>query len=223
MSDPDFQAPPPPAPGDPAPPADPPEDPPVVDIDDAFDKDRAMNTIRNLREKEREGKRVAKELADIQARLKEYEDREKSEVDRAKDAEKEARDRVKNATEKLRNANLKAALYDKAQELGIGSASLALKALDRKKIEWDDEDEPANLATVLEALLEEEPVLKASPKKRTASTDAGGGSGNGERPALTQEELEWAAKTGMTPDEYAASKSIENVNDWNSSRARSAA
>lgn len=211
-------------------PVDPPADPPADSADpppadpEPFDQDRAMRTIRNLREKEREGKLAAKERDDLAARLKEYEDAQKSELDKAKDAEKDARDRAKVATEKARNANLKAALYDKAADLGIGSPSLALKALDRKKIEWDDDDEPGNLAAVLEALLEEEPLLKASPKKKTASTDAGGGAGGGEPPQLTHDELEWAAKTGLTPDEYVEFRKTDfNIQDWEKRRARSAA
>lgn len=208
---------------DPDPAVDPPTDPPVDPDPDPepFDQERAMKTIRALREKEREGKRVAKELAEIQGKLKEFEDAQKSELDKAKDAEKEARDKAKLATERVRNANLKAALYDKAQELGVVSPSLALKALDRKKIEWDDSDEPANLEPVLEALLDEEPALKATPRKKTPSTDAGGGVGGGEPPKLTAEQLQAAKDLGYTdPAEYIADMNLKTISDWTARREK---
>lgn len=206
------------------PPADPPADPPVGKDGTPFDPDRAQRTIENLRAELKQAKLTAKERDELRDRLKEYEDAQKSELDRAKDAEKEARDKAKQATEKARNANLKAALYDKAAELGIGSPSLALKALDRKKIEWDDDDEPANLGDVLDALLEEEPILKAAPKKQTASTNAGGGAGSGDPPKLTSEQLEAARLLGYDdPAEYLADMKLKTLDDWNRRSARSAA
>src|SRR3990167_483456 len=155
-----------------------------------LDPDRAQRTIEKLREELKAAKLTTKERDDLAAKVKEFEDSQKSELEKAQEAAKEARDRAKVATEKARNANLKSALYDKAADLGIGSPSLALKALNRSKIEWDDSDEPSNIETVLEALLEKEPLPKATPKKRTPSTDAGGGAGRHEPPQLSQSELE---------------------------------
>ena len=189
-----------------------------------FDPDRAQRTIEKLREELKAAKLTTKERDDLAAKVKEFEDSQKSELEKAQEAAKEARDRAKVATEKARNANLKSALYDKAADLGIGSPSLALKALNRSKIEWDDSDEPSNIEAVLEALLEEEPLLKASPKKRTPTTDAGGGAGSGEPPQLSQEQLEAAAELGYSdPAEYAADMNLKTLADWNKARARSAA
>ena len=189
-----------------------------------FDPDRAQRTIEKLREELKAAKLTTKERDDLAAKVKEFEDSQKSELEKAQEAAKEARDRAKVATEKARNANLKSALYDKAADLGIGSPSLALKALNRSKIEWDDSDEPSNIEAVLEALLEEEPLLKATPKKKTASTDAGGGAGGGEPPQLSQEQLEAAGLLGYKdPAEYAADMNLKTLADWNKARARSAA
>src|SRR3990167_8421690 len=170
-----------------------------------FDPDRAQRTIEKLRAELHAAPLTPQARAALAAPVTEFEDSQKSELEKAQEAAKEARDRAKVATEKARNANLKSALYDKAADLGIGSPSLALKALNRSKIEWDDSDEPSNIETVLEALLEEEPLLKATRKKKTASTDAGGGAGGGEPPQLSQEQLAAAAELGYSdPAEYAA-------------------
>ena len=155
----------------------------------------------------------------LAARLREIEDAEKTELQLARDRAAELEQAHAQATERVRAANLKAAVYDLADSLGLASASLALRAVDRAKVDWDDGDAPTNIQDLLAELAEEEPALKAKQPK-TPRTNATGGAGGQEPPALTAEQLEWASKTGMTPDEYRQAMSLRTLTDWERSREK---
>ena len=188
-----------------------------ADDTDVFDKDRAMHTIRTLRQEVRQYRAQAKQSADLEARIRQFEDAEKTELERAQARAAELEQAHAAATEKIRAANLKAAVYDAADDLGLASASLALRAVDRHRIDWDDGDAPTNLHDLLTELAEEEPALKAKTP-RTPRTNATGGAGGQEPPALTAEQLAWAEKTGMTPDEYRQAMSLRTLADWERGR-----
>lgn len=188
--------------------------------DEAFDKDRAMSTIQKLREEVKAAKADVKKTKDLEAKLKEIEDAQLS------DQERVAKERDDLAAEKAaweqerQTTNLKLAVYAQATPLGIVDADLALAALDRSKLEYDETGTPKNIADVLLELLEAKPILKgsASTASRTGSTDAGGGQGGGKAPALTAAELEAAQKLGMTPESYAAMRDVQTVDDYSKAR-----
>jgi hypothetical protein len=85
--------------GDPpaTPPAgDPPaSDPPVNQDGEPFDKERAMATIRNLREQEREWKKTQKRLAELEDAEAKRKGAELTELERAKAAQKAAEEKAK--------------------------------------------------------------------------------------------------------------------------------
>lgn len=190
---------------------------PAADDGDVFDRDRAMHTIRTLRQEVRQYKSQAAQSAALEQRLREIEDAEKTELQKARERAAELEQAHAQATERVRQANLKAAVYDIANDLGLASASLALRAIDRDKLDWDDADAPTNLHDLLTELAEEEPALKAKTA-RTPRTNATGGAGGQEPPALTAEQLEWAARTGMTPDEYRQAMNMRTLDDWERTR-----
>lgn len=191
----------------------------ATEPDDGFDRDRAMHTIRTLRTEVKQFRAQAKDAAALAARLREIEDAEKTELQLARDRAAELEQAHAQATERVRAANLKAAVYDLADSLGLASASLALRAVDRARVDWDDGDAPTNIQDLLAELAEEEPALKAKQPK-TPRTNATGGAGGQEPPALTAEQLEWASKTGMTPDEYRQAMSLRTLTDWERSREK---
>ncbi len=189
---------------------------PTPDAEDVFDKDRAMALISKLRPYEKAAT-VEKARADkLAAELKEIQDRDKSEEERRSErlavleAEKTGWD-----TERQAYA-LKVAVYSQATALGIADADLALAALDRSKVEYDDSGSPSNIADVLLALLEAKPLLKAATAPQIAGTgiNAGAGVQNGKRPDLSADELEMAARLGMTADEYASYKGGRSIGDF---------
>lgn len=191
----------PPAP-DPAPPADPPAD------DDDFDKERALRTIRTLRQSEKEGKQAAKDLAAALARLKEIEDAEKTDLERSQARVAELEQQQTAWQSERRDTNLRLAAHSLKDDIGIADVDLALAALDRAAVEFTDDGEPSNLKEQLAELLERKPILKAQAAGGTGAPNLNGGSGatGGPAPALTADEIAEAKRHGMTPERYALAK-----------------
>lgn len=167
-----------------------------------FDPERAQRTIDALRAEARDGKKAAKERDDALAKLKTIEDAQKSELEREQERARDLEAKVAAAEVKERETNLKLAVFEKANDLGIASPTLALRALDRDAIEYDDQGQPTNLNETLGELLEREPILKGQPGKTPTGRINAGSGGGGKQPTLTAAELEMAAKTGMTAEEY---------------------
>jgi hypothetical protein len=116
---------------------------------------------------------------------------------------------------------LKLAVYSRQNDLGIADADLAIAALDRAKVEWDDNGEPSNLDDVLNDLLERKPLLKGKAAvKKPGGTDARDGASAGPKPALSAEELAMARSTGMTPEEYAKWATVKTIDDYEKTRPK---
>lgn len=205
----------------PAPPAPPNPPAPPSDEGEPFDEERAMATIRNLREVEKQAKKDAKRLADLEAKLKGIEDADKTELEKAQAKVAELEQASQTAASERRDLVLRAAVNERAVALGIASPRLALAALDRDAVTFDDAGQPTNLDEALTALLEREPVLKGAPQPPTSvSLNAGSGSGGQRPPDLTAEELQAASALGMTPERYAAYRNVATVSDYQKQRER---
>ena len=188
--------------------------------DDVFDKDRAMATINKLRDEVKASKADVKRMAELEEKLTGIENAQLSDQERVA-KERDALAAEKTAWEQERQAtNLKLAVYAQAVPLGIVDADLALAALDRSQVEYDEAGAPKNIADVLLTLLEAKPILKGSAvgASGTGSTNAGGGQGGGKAPSLTAAELEAAQKLGMTPESYAAMRDVNTVGDYEKAR-----
>ncbi len=201
---------------------DPPKtDPPSGDPPngDDFDKERAMNTIRAQREELKSVRdQMTREMDELKAELKKRDDEKLSETEKRENRIKELESESSEAAQKLRAQDLRLGVYSLSKDLAIADVDLAIAALDTTKVKWGDSGKPENLKELVEALLEEKPILKASEdpdpkKKKTAGTNAGEGDGS-KPPALTAEELAWCQQTGTTPEEYARKKSISSVADY---------
>lgn len=126
--------------------------------DDDFDKDRALATIRKLRENERTSK---KELDDLRKRVKEIDDKEKSESERLQERistlEREAADlqRERQETQNVR------AIERAAVKLGAADSEDVYRLLDSTEFEHDADGNLTNADALVKGLLEKKPYLKA--------------------------------------------------------------
>lgn len=193
----------------------PPVEPPVTapeGQDDEFDRDRAMHTIRTLREREKEGQRAAKERDALASRLQELEDAQKSEEEkRAEELERLRAADGQHQTERQKWTAERAVLLA-APKAGIADVTLAMAVIDTALIEFDDDGRATNVEDVLADLLEKHPALGGeTPKPKLPSTDARAGRTRTEGPTLTAEEMEAAKAIGMDPEDYARWKGVSSA------------
>lgn len=173
--------------------------------EEPFDKDRAMTLIAKLREEAREAKAAAKDGQTAKERLAAIEAEKLTEAERLAKERDDALAKAIAADTTLREQAIRLAVYGQRDALGLSSPDLAVAALDRSKVEFDDAGQPTNIADLLGQLIEREPVLRAkAPAPNLPSTD--GGSGGGTPPSLTADELDAAAQGGMSAEQYQAAK-----------------
>lgn len=191
--------------------------------DDAYDKDRAMATIKKLREEVKVAKAAGRDAADLKARLDAIEAEKLTDQERLERRAADAEATTAAATAKLRRANL---LVELAKpEHGIVNATAAAKLIEG--VEYDDNDEPSNLASLLDDFLKANAFLKAAQGGGTGGgaagdLNAGDGGKGGKAPALTAEQLAMAEQLGMTPERYAAF-TIDNARSVDEMSAQSKA
>lgn len=209
---------------------DPGDDPNEGDPGDAFDRDRAMATIRKLRGEVKDAKAQAKRVDELEKKLQEREDADKTEeqkrAERLAALEAEQAENVR----RLRDLRLQLAVHERAAELEIADPALAVAALDRTRIAFDDDGDPSNLDEVLKQTLDRHPALKATATggagaggRKSGGTDGGSGGTSREGPSLTAEELDAAKAMGMSPERYAAFKGGRSIDELRAAREKATA
>jgi hypothetical protein len=196
---------------DPEPTGDPEPDPkPDPKPDDAFDRARAMATIEKQRASEKELRRQLAEAKKAQEQLEALEAEKLSDLEKAQKRAEEAEKALADGQGKIRTAYLLAELAK--PERGIASAQAAAKLIEG--VEYDDDDKPSNLDDLLPGFLEANAFLVSGdpPKPKPPALD---GREQDRRPDvnLTSEQLEAAAKFGMTPERYAQFSNGMTVED----------
>ena len=167
---------------------------------DEFDKERALETIRKQRESE---KKLAKDLKDTQARLKQYEDAEKAKQDAEKTELQKAQDREAKLKQDLQEAQETAQALRLRQEFGKTAAKLALKFASVQAeddafelAEMDGVEIDANgKVTGLEDAVKE--LQKSRPYLFAQAEGEGDGQGTPKRNGKTNGKLNQDAVTGV--------------------------
>jgi len=189
----------------------PPADAEPPPADDDFDKERAMALIAKLRDEAKDAKAKAKDAGEMKSRLDAIEAEKLTESERLQKERDEAVAARTTIDNERREDRIRLAVYGQRDELGLASADLAIAALDRSQVQFDEQGQPTNVADLLSALIEREPILKGTPATpRVPPTDGGAGGGAG-APDLTADELEAARLTGQSPETFAALKRAKGV------------
>lgn len=181
-----------------------------------FDAARAKATIDKLRETEKAGKAVAKERDELAVKVKENEDAQKTEAERNAERLEQLEADGRTGELERQELRLQVAVMAQASELGVVDVELALGAIDRSKIEFD-EGEPTNVRDVLEDLLERKPILKGEVVASSdggKNNDAGKGRKQGKAPNLSPAEAEFAESAGMTAERYEEMKKVGTLEDY---------
>lgn len=132
--------------------------------EDPFDKDRAMATIKALREKEKAGKATDKALADALAKLKAIEDAQLSAQEKAEKALAEATKRADDLQAKLSQAEQERRthrLTRAVEQAGlVVDAEVALHLLNPAELlDEDGQPKAASIKGALEKLIAAKPYL----------------------------------------------------------------
>lgn len=153
------ESPPPPEPTPPTPPAPPPPG-------DEHDPARARALIDKLRPFETEAKRLAKENADLAAKLKAVDDAQLSETEKLTKRAADAENALADAQAAQRTLLVRTEIERQARKLGIVDEDAAYRLLDLGALEFEEDGTPKNVEKVLTKLLEAKPYLKAPEGSR---------------------------------------------------------
>jgi hypothetical protein len=155
---------------------------------ETFDQERAMATIRNLREFEKTAKAQRKELDDLRAKAKADDEAKLSEQERTNKRLKELED-AHSALLRTHTATVVGyEVKDAARDMKIIDPDAALTLLPAGAIEFDEAGQPikASVRKALEALLKAKPYL-------AGQTEAPPGNRQGPKPA---------SQTGETAEQH---------------------
>jgi chromosome segregation ATPase len=148
---------------------DPPPDPKTGEGEgDDFDKDRALATIRKLREEQKTAKTQLKELEALKADQKKREDAEKSEAERLKEQIAEAERKATEAQRKLTQTQNRIAIERAAAKAGAADPDDVFRLLSADDFETDDDGNVTNAEKLVEALLKNKPYLAGKSSGTTA-------------------------------------------------------
>lgn len=114
-----------------------------------------------LKEVQREAQGLRKRLRDAETALQAAKDAELSEVEQAKQRADRAEEALATAAEKAKRSAVSAAVAVEASKHGL-DAALAAKLV-RDDVEFDDNDEPTNVAALVESIVKQHPQLTAKP------------------------------------------------------------
>lgn len=131
--------------------------------DDQFDKDRALATIRKQRESEEAAKRQAaearKELDEVKAQLKKFEDTDLSEREKASKRIAELESEKAKFENALRETRARQSLKSAASKANAIDADAVSRLVDIKAVEFGDDGEPKNASELIKSTKEAHPVL----------------------------------------------------------------
>lgn len=132
--------------------------------EEEFDRERAMKTIRTLREEAKAAVKQLKEMDQLRARVKEIDDAKLSEQERltkrASELEQQLSQTQKQAQERINRYEVQL----QASKLGIVDPDAAVKLLDWDRLEYADDGTPTDVAAALKALIADRPYLAGQPQ-----------------------------------------------------------
>jgi hypothetical protein len=180
--------------------------------------DVGARLIAEARKAAREADRRAK---DAETKLREREEADLSEQQRStlRLAELEA-ERTAWLAER-QSVYLTAAVTQLSQRLALVDVDAVVRLLDRDALDFDDHGQPTNTEELVRALLRSKPYLAGVRQANPVQIGTTEGTTTAPAPSLMAEELEAARAAGLTPERYAALRSVRTIEDWQATRRQS--
>lgn len=158
---------------------------PAAQVEEPFDKERAMETIKKLRAFEKIAKDQARQLAEYQAKEQKAQRASLSQVEQWKAQAAEAQAAHDQLAQEIATLKLRQAIEREAAKLGFVNPEDAYLLADVTGLEMDDAGKIEGVEDALKELLKTRPYLaKSENQTRTVNINAGGaGKGNGTQDA----------------------------------------
>lgn len=131
--------------------------------EEEWQPERAKATIEKLRQFEKDARTLAKEKADLEAKLKAYEDEKLSESEKLQKRLAELETQNARLAQERKDALTRTALQEAAQAAGMKKASAIWKLADRDKLQFDEDGTPTpkSMEAAIAAVKAELPELFA--------------------------------------------------------------
>lgn len=141
---------------------------------DEFDRDRAMQTIRNLRQFEKLAKQQAAELADYKRREDEVRQAQLSEEQKLRESLQRKEAELAMERQQATDRTNRYEVQILASRLGVVDPDAAVKLLDWSALEYDDDGRPKDVEAALKDLIEQKPYLaRQAPAEERTRTPQG--------------------------------------------------
>lgn len=134
--------------------------------EEEFDRERAMKTIRTLREEAKAAVKQIKEVETLRARVKEIDDAKLSEQERLTKRAEEAETKLTQTQKQTQDRINRYEVQLQASKLGIVDPDAAVKLLDWDRLEYAQDGTPKDVDAALKALLAERPYLAAQQQQQ---------------------------------------------------------
>lgn len=174
---------------------------------DDFDKERAMETIRKLRDEVKSLKPSAKKLMEFEQAEETRRKAEMTEADRLKAEVDQARKEAEQARADMKTTLIRAAFVAEAAKAGASYPEDVYRLADTSGIEVDENGRATGVAEAVKSLVDAGRVpltgRQIAPK---LDGGAGGGDRSGPQVKLTADDLEIARKMNIAPEKFAANK-----------------
>jgi len=170
------------------------------------------------RDAEKKVREASKAVAALEAKLQEITDRDLDEQTK-KDRRLETLENERTVLLRERQQTMVTMEVNRLQpKMGLVDVDAASRLLDWDQVEYGDDGKPHNVEDLLRALLKDKPYLGGQRPVASGSINPAGGTTGALPPRLTVEELEAAKSYGMTPERYAALRSVRTIEDWQATR-----
>ena len=155
-----------------------------------FDQERALATIRKLREFEKSAKAQLKELETLRTQAKTADAAKLSDQERLTQRVAELEQTLADAQTQHQERTVRYEVLLKASELGLVDLDAAVRLLDWAALEFDEDGRPTNTEKVLKDLIKAKPYLVKSQAAQTApNINAGARSGSEQDQKARDDEL----------------------------------
>jgi hypothetical protein len=170
------------------------------------------------REAEKRAREFAKDKAKLEQRLQEIADKDLDEQTK-KDRRLSELEAERTVLLQERQRTMVTMEVNRLQpKMGLVDVDAASRLLDWEQIEYGDDGKPSNVEDLLRGLLKDKPYLGGQRPIPSGTINPAGGTTGALPPRLTAEELEAAKTYGMTPERYAALRSVRTIDDWAATR-----